>query len=730
MCHRVAPLVFLVAAFAAGVRAQTDAWLEVRTPSFVVVSNAPEKDARRVARQFEQMRSVFHRVFPNTDLNTATPILVLAVQDKATLQALEPKVYLGKGQLNVAGLFLHAPERDYVLVGMNAAGQHPYAPIYHEYAHFVLHRTGQWMPLWLSEGWAEFYQNTEIEDGAVRLGKGDAYTLQVLAHNAPLPLPTLFAVDVHSPYYHEEDKGSIFYAESWALTHYLKMKDEHENAHHLDDYLDLLHRKADPVAAATKAFGDLTQLQSDLRKYIAGEEFGSSEMSGFAEVDDSSFAVRTLNQAQADVMRAEFLAHDGREDDARTLLEGALRNEPRNASALVTLGYMAFQQQHYDQARESCQEAVKIDPQNFFAQHCFAASLMQGGSPGLALHAQVENGLRAAIKINPSFAASYAGLGLLFSQRGRYEEALEWSQKAIQLEPGEVQFRLAEADTLVRLDKNKDAMEALDFALRIAHTPEETAAVENMQQALKRYAAERPKVKGRDGAIQLPGLPQGGSVVGPTGAGTIGPRAISTPQPEYTERARQARREGTCVVSMIVGIDGKTSNLVVTKKLGLGLDQKAVEAVKQWRFEPARRYGKPVITHLTVQLKFRLFGEGGKFLELSEKAKSGDAAAEFELANAFFAGKDIPKDESQGMALLERAAQDGLPQAQFQMGDRTYGDGTNSQNYVDAYVWYALAHRGGVEHSAEKITELEVRMTAAQLGEAKKRLQDSTPKAP
>ena len=64
---------------------------------------------------------------------------------------------------------------------------------------------------------------------------------------------------------------------------------------------------------------------------------------------------------------------------------------------------------------------------------------------------------------------------------------------------------------------------------------------------------------------------------------------------------------------------------------------------------------------------------------LSEKLKTGDPAAEFGLANAFFAGKDIPKDESKGRVLLERAARDGLPEAQFQMAERAYGTGSNPE---------------------------------------------------
>jgi TPR repeat protein len=77
-------------------------------------------------------------------------------------------------------------------------------------------------------------------------------------------------------------------------------------------------------------------------------------------------------------------------------------------------------------------------------------------------------------------------------------------------------------------------------------------------------------------------------------------------------------------------------------------------------------------------------GDDDKILDLSQKARSGDPSAEFELANEFFEGKLIPKDEDQGMALLQRAALHGLPQAQFQMGERTYGDGTNAASFADA----------------------------------------------
>ena len=69
-------------------------------------------------------------------------------------------------------------------------------------------------------------------------------------------------VDQTSPYYHDEQKGSVFYAESWALTHYIEISDAQKNTNRLQTYAELLMKKEDPIAAAQQAFGDLTQFRT------------------------------------------------------------------------------------------------------------------------------------------------------------------------------------------------------------------------------------------------------------------------------------------------------------------------------------------------------------------------------------------------------------------------------------------------------------------------------------
>ena len=91
------------------------------------------------------------------------------------------------------------------------------------------------------------------------------------------------------------------------------------------------------------------------------------------------------------------------------------------------------------------------------------------------------------------------------------------------------------------------------------------------------------------------------------GGGVSAPKKIYDPDPEYSEEARKAKYQGTCVLYVIVGPDGKPRDVRVSRTLGLGLDEKAIEAVRTWRFEPATKDGKPVAVAINIEVSFRLY---------------------------------------------------------------------------------------------------------------------------
>jgi protein TonB len=90
------------------------------------------------------------------------------------------------------------------------------------------------------------------------------------------------------------------------------------------------------------------------------------------------------------------------------------------------------------------------------------------------------------------------------------------------------------------------------------------------------------------------------------GGGVSAPVAIYKVEPEYSEEARKAKFQGTVVLSIVIDEHGMPTNFKVIRPLGLGLDEKAIEAVQKWRFLPGKKDGRPVAVLATVEVNFRL----------------------------------------------------------------------------------------------------------------------------
>ncbi len=91
------------------------------------------------------------------------------------------------------------------------------------------------------------------------------------------------------------------------------------------------------------------------------------------------------------------------------------------------------------------------------------------------------------------------------------------------------------------------------------------------------------------------------------GGGISAPQPVLTPDPEYTEEARRAKTQGICTLWLIVDAAGHPRDIRVVHGLGYGLDAKAMEAVQQWRFDPALKDGKPVTVQISIEVEFKLY---------------------------------------------------------------------------------------------------------------------------
>jgi protein TonB len=131
--------------------------------------------------------------------------------------------------------------------------------------------------------------------------------------------------------------------------------------------------------------------------------------------------------------------------------------------------------------------------------------------------------------------------------------------------------------------------------------------------------SQGPGTDGGTGSGQGTGIGEGqGAGIGPgsgggtgggpyrPGAGITAPAIAREVKPDYTEEGRRRRLEGDVVLEIVVKSDGSVGNVKLLQGLGAGLDERAVEAVRQWRFTPAKRYGTPVDVIVEVAMEFKL----------------------------------------------------------------------------------------------------------------------------
>jgi Tfp pilus assembly protein PilF len=442
-------------------------WTEIRSPHFIVLTNSSEKNGRRIANQLEQMRSVFQKIFPTVTDGNEAPMTVFALKDKKSFQTLEPEAYLAKGQLDLAGYFMQSEEGNYILLRLDAQGEHPFAIVYHEYTHYLLRKSEDWLPAWLDEGMAEFYQNTDIDGKDVRLGQPSVGNINLLRDSRLIPLTTLLQIDHSSPYYHEQQKGNIFYAESWALTHYLLISDSQNKTHRLEDYARFMMQGQDSIAAAQSAFGDLAKLDHALEAYVRQLNFMLYKTNYAPSVNEASFQAKPIDDTDVDAIRANVLELSGRTEEARALLASVLQLDPKNAKAYEAMGFIELRAGHSSAAQKWFGEAAQLNSTSYLAHYYYGLLRMRNGDAGDG--AVVISSLNQSIALNPNFAPAYDALATFYSGReGKLDEAYILALRACAVDPGNVNYRMNVASILADQHKFPSALSVLNAAARMA----------------------------------------------------------------------------------------------------------------------------------------------------------------------------------------------------------------------------------------------------------------------
>ncbi|MGB7436540.1 MAG: DUF1570 domain-containing protein [Candidatus Acidiferrum sp.] len=459
-----------------------DAWIEVQSPNFTVISNAGEKEARKVADQFEQFRAVFHNTFPKLRVDLGKPLIIFAVKNEDSLKTLIPAYWESKGRAHPQGIYMPGEDRHYVAVRTDVETENPYQIVYHEYTHAIMNLNFRGLPVWLNEGLAEFFANSNIREKDVEIGKIAPYHLQTLRTERLIPIDTLLLADEQSPYYNEQNHASMFYAESWAIVHYLMLDPEARKRQLLTTFMSTWDATGDQLLAAQKTFGDLKKFEVAMESYARQQTFYVRRESTEIRGDPKSYASRVLPPPELDAQRALFYAHTQRPKEAESAVQDALKADPNLPLAYEAEGFLAYAEQRFAAAQAAFDRAVALQSPNYFPYYFAAEARLRSGPPSAEEAPQIIASLEKAIQMNPQFAPAYAALATVYPvHSGSPDRALALARKAAELEPGNLFYATNYGYVLANEGKTADAK---TLALRIQQAARSPIDRANAQQLL------------------------------------------------------------------------------------------------------------------------------------------------------------------------------------------------------------------------------------------------------
>lgn len=410
-----------------------ETWVNVQTKNFTVVGNAGEGDIRKLAIRLERFRHVISLLFPRAQIETPVPTTVVLFKSHDSFKPFKP-LYNGKPRENVGGYFLPTPDVNYIALTSEVRGATPYEVIFHEYEHFIMSANLPNAPVWLNEGLAEFYSTftTDDDDQKASLGAPISRHILALRESTLLPLKTLLEVDRKSPHYNESRKAGIFYAESWALIHYLMLSDGGKRRPQLSQFIRGLSDGVPLEENFRQSFqADYKTFESELRVYVSKFMFPVLTVTFNKQLDFAKeIESAQMSEAQTEYYLGDLLLRMRRLEDAEERLQKAVGLDQKLAPAYISLGVLRLQQQKQSEAEKLMRAAVESDPDNYLSHFYRGVVLRLGGQNEEAVKAYQQ-----AVKLKPDAARTFSELGYSYLSMGKDEEAIEAFKQSVRLDP-------------------------------------------------------------------------------------------------------------------------------------------------------------------------------------------------------------------------------------------------------------------------------------------------------
>ncbi|HKR60946.1 MAG TPA: tetratricopeptide repeat protein [Pyrinomonadaceae bacterium] len=512
-------------------------WRSIRTNNLFVIGNTDAETLHQVALWLEFFHGAFARLVSRSTLDASVPTTVILFRDDASFVPFKP-LYQGR-PLNLAGYFQPGDDVNYIAITIDPADRNTYSTAFHEYVHLYLKDGLPNAPLWLNEGLAELYGTLQFSRGEALLGAPITHYAYLLRSQELLPLTTLFAIDYRSPHYNEQEKTGLFYAQSWALVHYLMMSADGGRQQQFKQFLQNISRGDTSERAIEQAFGtNTTALERDFAEYVRRGQFPAQRVASADPQAATAYAATQrslLSEGEANFYLGDLLQHINRANDAEAYFKQAIAVEPTFIPPYASLGEMYAYQKRYADAKKYLQRAVTAatTQQQHMIHYLYAFVLSREGmSPtGWVNDYSAENlaamreQLQQAIKLAPEFAPAYYLLAFVdFVAEEKLDEAVAMARKARELAPTRASYSLLLAQIYLRLGNTREASSLAEPLTRNSDSAIRRAAQEVLDSLSGTSAVARSRnTSGANNAIAPEPIDSRSSriIVGGTGSTAI-----------------------------------------------------------------------------------------------------------------------------------------------------------------------------------------------------------------
>lgn len=450
-------------------------WREASSANFLVYADQSEGNIREFTDMLERYRSAMRFIYklpeePTSPSNRLTVFVVRDANQVRKLMGTSSRFVLGFYQSRAGGSVAFVPrvddnsQSDRVSQGEQI--------LLHEYAHhFMFSVFSGSPPLWLQEGFAEFYSTAKFDgSGGVGLGLPADHRAAELVLAQDVPLDLL----LNTRKYRENvsKRYDAFYGRSWLLFHYLTFSDA--RAGQMANYLQRINAGEGEVAAATGAFGDLEALDKELGAYMKRRRLTYLNL-GPGKITSTPIAIRVLGKGESAMLPVMMRSKRGvNEETAPEVLADAQKVAalyPDDPFVLTALAEAEYDAGNDDAAIAAADKAIALDPDaiNAFIQKIYALFRKAGDDD--TLWPKVRGAISAANAAendNPIplayFFRSYAAQG-----KKPPEMAVQGLQRALQLAPYDTGNRLTLAEYFIRTGNRQAARVMLNPLLNHPH---------------------------------------------------------------------------------------------------------------------------------------------------------------------------------------------------------------------------------------------------------------------